>query len=119
MRQTQPMTLISCPICAGPVELVGENPGCLIGHNFDRADLQDRLGEAAEMALWSAIRSLEDAASGARWRLTLPDPPAHLDRLIESSEREARILRDLINSRENRPEAADNPSNTQDRPDSW
>jgi hypothetical protein len=46
----QPMTLISCPICAGPVELVGDHPGCLIGHTFDLAELQDRLGEAAEMA---------------------------------------------------------------------
>ena len=116
------MTLISCPICAGPVELVGDDPGCLIGHTFDLAELQDRLGEAAEMALWSAIRALEDSASGARWRLTLPDPPGHLDRLIESSEQEAKILRDLVNSRESRSEATgttSTTSNTEDRPDRW
>jgi len=113
------MTLISCPICAGPVELVGDHPGCLIGHTFDLAELQDRLGEAAEMALWSAIRALEDSASGARWRLTLPDPPAHLDRLIESAEREARILRDLVHSREGRSGTIGTSSNTEDRPESW
>ena len=113
------MTLISCPICAGPVELAGEHPGCLIGHTFERSELQDRLGGAAEMALWSAIRALEDSASGARWRLTLPDPPGHLDRLIESSEREARILRDLVNNRESRSGRPGGTSDTEHRPDRW
>ena len=113
------MTLISCPICAGPIELVGDDPGCLIGHTFERSELHDRLGESAEMALWSAIRALEDSASGARWRLTLPDPPAHLDRLIESAEREARILRDLVHSRESRSGTASNSSDTEERPESW
>lgn len=114
-----PVPLISCPICAGPVELTGDRPGCLIGHSFERHELQDRLGQEAETALWAAIRALEDSASGARWRLTLPDPPGHLDRLIETSEREARILRDLLASRESRSEEATKHAETDDRPDGW
>jgi hypothetical protein len=106
------MTLVSCPICAGPVELTGERPACLIGHDFDADDVQRRLGEQAHRALWSAIRALEDSASGARWRLTLPDAPAHLPALVESATREATLLRDLMNSREEQ-------SNTGDRPQKW
>lgn len=113
------MTLISCPICAGPVDLTGRRAGCLIGHTFESDDLQDRLDRAAEHALWSAIRALEDSASGARWRLTLPNPPAHLDRLIEASDRESQMLRELVGSRERRPEDGSQPSNTEERPDGW
>lgn len=112
------MTLISCPICAGPTELTAERAGCLIGHTFEHDDLQEQLGKGAESALWSAIRALEDSASGARWRLTLPHPPEHLTRLIESSEREVRLLREMVTSRERRP-GATHTANTTERPDDW
>ena len=102
------------------MELEGDRPGCLIGHTFEGDELEDRLGQEAEHALWSAIRALEDAASGARWRLTLPHPPGHLDRLIERSEREARMLRDLVSARETRSEEqSTQSSNTEDRPENW
>jgi hypothetical protein len=107
------MTSISCPICAGPVELVGERPTCLIGHAYGSDELQPELGRAASGALWSAVRALEDSASGARWRLTLPNPPRGLQATIDRATREAVILRDLIGTREG------SSSETEHRPDDW
>ena len=106
------MALVSCPVCSGPVELTGERPGCLIEHDFGADELQRRLGEQAHSALWSAIRALEDSASGARWRMTLPDPPDHLEGLVENATRDANLLRDLMSGREDY-------TNTEDRPKKW
>ena len=112
VRQNANVTMISCPVCAGPVELVGEKPGCLIGHDFDADELGSQLGEEAARALWSAVRALEDAASGARWRASQPAPPFYLEAQIEQVEREARLLRDLLDSREGH-------SATDRRPERW
>lgn len=110
--QTVGVTLISCPMCAGPVDLAGDRPTCLTGHAYESDELPDLLGREADSALWSAIRALEDSASGARWRLTLPDPPAHLGDLVENADRDSRLLRELIGSR-------DSASYTTDRPTDW
>lgn len=107
------MTTIACPVCAGPVELIGEKPECLIGHDFAQGELLDQLGHEASSALWSAVRALEDSASGARWRLTLPSPPPYLQESIALAEREAKLLRDLLTQREGAK------SETDHRPQTW
>ncbi|HEX5562635.1 MAG TPA: hypothetical protein VFX52_13410 [Nocardioidaceae bacterium] len=107
------MSTIACPICAGPVELTGTKPACLIGHDFEPDGLQVDVDDAASRALWSAVRALEDSASGARWRATLPHPPPHLEVTIERASREALLLRDLIEHRE------EGKSDTSERPPSW
>lgn len=107
------MTSIACPICAGPVDLVGDAPECLVGHDFKATDLSAEIERAASRALWSAVRALEDSASGARWRLTLPNPPAGLQTSIDRSSREALVLRDLIGVREG------TGSDAEHRPANW
>ena len=107
------MTTIACPICAGPVALSSVTPSCLIGHDFVPDELHVTVEEAASRALWSAVRALEDSASGARWRSTLPDPPPSLQATIVRAEHQAELLRELINTREG------DESDTGNRPDSW
>jgi hypothetical protein len=93
-------TTIACPVCAGPVPLTGANVSCLIGHDFEPDDLGAAVADAASRALWSAVRSLEDTVSGARWRMTLPSPPPSLAETIDQAEREAKLLRELLSRRE-------------------
>lgn len=107
------MTSISCPLCSGPVELVSERPSCLLGHAFDPVELQEQFEHEAAHALWAAVRALEDSASGGRWRATLPSPPAHLQETIERADRQAQLLRDMIEQREG------GKSDTRHRPDDW
>ncbi|MGA8257197.1 MAG: hypothetical protein WB767_11555, partial [Nocardioides sp.] len=96
------MAYISCPVCAGPVEFVGERPRCLVGHAFTPEDLSRSLGEAASRALWSALRALEDSVASAQWRLTQPSPPANAQAIVEEAEREAALVRTLLTAREGR-----------------
>jgi hypothetical protein len=72
--QTGTMETIACPVCVGPLTLRGTRATCPIGHKFKPDELQAGVEEEAARALWAAVRSLEDTASGARWRATLPDP---------------------------------------------
>ena len=106
------MTVIACPLCAGPIEM-SEKPTCLIGHEFDPHDLERQLEHEASRALWSAVRSLEDTASGARWRMTLPSPPSSLTETIQRVEEEVKLLRGLLDRREGQS------SDTRRRPDAW
>lgn len=105
--------MISCPVCAGPVDLAGAKPNCLIGHDFEPGELSDQLGQEASRALWSAVRALEDSASSARWRLTQPSPPANCNVIIERTEREAGLIRDLLQNREG------GTSDSENRPQQW
>jgi len=104
--------IIACPMCAGPVALVGTEVSCLIGHDFAPDDLIAAIEDAAARALWSAVRSLEDTVTGARWRMTLASPSPSLPQTIEQAEREANLLRELLSQRE-----ASTATNT--RPERW
>lgn len=105
---------IACPTCAGPVELDGTATArCLIGHEVEPDELPVAVEAATSRALWAAVRSLEDAASGGRWRQSLPEPPSYLARLIEDAERDAVVLRELLNRREGVKVDATS------RPDDW
>lgn len=107
------METIACPVCAGPVALRGTRARCLIGHEFMPNDLQGDVEDQASRALWSAVRALEDTASGARWRATLPDPPPHLEITIARATHDALLLRDLIARREG------GNSDTDNKPENW
>lgn len=113
IRAPEGMTTIACPICAGPVELADATPSCLVGHEFDPKELQGELTREASRALWSAVRALEDSASGARWRSNLPNPPNHLQQTIDRALREAQVLRDLLAVHEG------GESDTEHRPTGW
>lgn len=92
---------IMCPTCAGPVELDGTAiVRCLIGHELSPEQLSEAVQAATSRALWAAVRALEDSASGARWRQSLPDAPAWLSEQIVDAERDAVALRGLLTRRE-------------------
>ena len=107
------MDKITCPVCAGPIELTGAEATCRIGHVLQPEAFQSNVEHEASRALWSAVRALEDTASGARWRATLPHPPAHLDSTIARATHHARLLRGLIAQRDG------GTSETDNRPEDW
>ena len=88
--------MISCPVCAGPVDLVDGQPRCPMSHAFDQDDLPARVREEATRALWSAVRALEDTACAARWRLSQPDPAPHLQGVIDKATGEVLVLSDVL-----------------------
>jgi two-component system, chemotaxis family, protein-glutamate methylesterase/glutaminase len=70
-RYGQP-SRFTCPDCGGVLwELSGEGPlrfRCEVGHAHSTATLAETQTEAAEAAMWSALRALEDKAELARRR---------------------------------------------------
>ena len=70
-RYGQP-SRFTCPDCGGVLwELGGEGPlrfRCEVGHAHSVATLAETQTEAAEAAMWSALRALEDKAELARRR---------------------------------------------------
>lgn len=110
------MTSIACPVCAGPVDLDVDKPTCLIGHDFEANELQLTTQRAADRALWTAIRALEDATSAAQWILTRPEASERKPYLrdhIVNGQQAANILRALVHSREG------SESDTEHRPEDW
>ena len=93
------MASIACPVCAGPVALIGTRPSCERDHAFEPSELQENLEREASEALLSAVRALEDWITGARWLLTQPGPPPHLQFETDQAARHAEILRELMESR--------------------
>lgn len=94
-------TTISCPTCAGPVQLEDTDVArCLVGHEVAMDELPRAVEAATSRALWAAVRALEDAASGARWRQSLPEPPKYLTGLAAAADRDAVLLRNLLDRRE-------------------
>ena len=51
--------MVSCPMCAGPVDLVEGQPRCPLSHAFDHDELPVRVREEATRLCWSAVRGLE------------------------------------------------------------
>lgn len=110
------MPSISCPVCAGPVDLDEDRPSCLIGHEFEPDELPLATQRAADRALWMAIRALEDATSAARWILERPEiaeRKPYLRDKVDEGDRAANMLRELIASREG------SDSDAEHRPEAW
>ena len=92
---------ISCPVCAGPVTVADAgDASCEVGHSFAPGELEARLGERASHALWAALRALEDQVSIARWRQQQHDAPAHVAAGARLAEEQARLLRRLLEGRD-------------------
>lgn len=107
-------TTVTCPTCGGPLSLDDSGKArCLVGHEVAPDDVPVVMEAVTTRALWTAIRSLEDAASGARWRQSRPDPPAWLSRALDEAERDALVLRELLGQREA------SAVNSVARPDDW
>ena len=96
MLQTDRVSVVSCPECAGPVELVDGQPRCPLSHEFSSDELPVRVRDEATRALWAAVRCLEDTVSAARWRQGQPDPPANLQGVIDKAAGEGAVLRDVL-----------------------
>lgn len=110
------MTSIACPVCSGPVELDGDRPACLIGHDFRPEALRVATQSTADRALWMAVRALEDATSAARWmhgRPGIAERKPYLRQSITSGEQAALVLRELISRREG------SDSDAEHRPQEW
>lgn len=99
------MTGVPCPVCGGAVEL-GTRANREVRHAFASEEWQQELGQEAFVALLSAVRALEDWIVGAQWLLTQPPPPPHLHLELEQAQRQANILRELIEARRADPARA-------------
>ena len=99
------MTIITCPICDGPVEVSAAEPepACQVGHDFSDDDLPRQIDNRATHALWAAVRALDDQAATARWRTTRPDPPRYMDEVASTAKEHADLLRQLLQRREGSP----------------
>ena len=94
------MASIACPVCAGPVAVIETRPDCERDHaSSEPSELQADLEREASEAMLSAVRALEDWITGARWLLTQPGPPPHLQFETDQAARHAEILRELMESR--------------------
>lgn len=102
------MVRIMCPICAGPLELRA-HPIAPAGTSPSPAlSSADAVSDDVARVLASALRALEDQASGARWRLTQADPPPLVQAQLEQSLHEIDLLRELLTQRGiPRPRTAD------------
>jgi two-component system chemotaxis response regulator CheB len=106
---------ITCPECGGAL-WEHEEAGvlrfkCQVGHAYTRESLETAHGEALEMALWTALRSLEERADLLR-RLARRTTRGSgrvangLEARAESALRHADVLRELI-GRQGRDPATD------------
>lgn len=91
--------MTACPTCAGPVEFDGAIASFLVGYEVMPEQFSKATQDVATRAMWAAVKSLEDAASQARWRLAQPSPPESLWRVVVESERDADVLRRLLSLR--------------------
>lgn len=104
---TQHMTGVLCPVCGGSVALIGGRSDREGGHAFGSDQWQQELGQEAFVALLAAVRALEDWIVGAKWLLTQPLPSPHLRLQVEQAQRQADILRELIEARREAPAPED------------
>jgi len=87
-----------CPTCGARLRK-GEGKA-LCEHEAGPNDIHLDASEGTVGALWSAVHALEDKASGARWRQERPAPPAYLDAMSERADREAGLLREVLEREE-------------------
>ncbi|MBV9080035.1 MAG: hypothetical protein JO102_02830, partial [Elusimicrobia bacterium] len=96
----------SCPACSG-VLLERREGGasefkCLVGHRYSWENLVASQSEATESALWAGVRSLTERAEISRRLLTDAQRTknarlaTHFRRRIESLERDAGLIRKMI-----------------------
>jgi two-component system chemotaxis response regulator CheB len=72
---------LSCPECGGSLWYVAEGDAhrfrCRIGHAYSEASLMDEHGRALEVALWTALRALEERAALLRRMARRADDADH------------------------------------------
>jgi two-component system chemotaxis response regulator CheB len=103
----------TCTECGGPLweshdgELV--RYACHVGHSFTAESLMQRQDDGIEVALWTAVRALEEK-SALRRRMAaharggrLPEMARNYDRHAEESEHQANILREVLVDGKRRP----------------
>jgi two-component system chemotaxis response regulator CheB len=95
---------LSCPDCGGALWQVGEGETvgfrCHVGHRYSLEALYDQHNEAAERALFAAVRALEERAEICR---RLIERSSHGSRILEAwhaeaaaAEEQASLIRELI-----------------------
>lgn len=97
---------IACPSCGGVLNEVHEGDllrfRCRVGHAYAPETLYQEQGLALESALWAALRALEEQASlgrrmAARARgLGQVKSAVRFDERAESSEQQARVVRETL-----------------------
>jgi len=110
-REQPPGALVplSCPDCGGSLCEIDDHETirlrCRVGHAFSLDSVLERQGEAAEPALWSAVRALEERSSLAT-RVAERLRSGGLDRRASSFDersrkaaRHAAVLRDVLDGR--------------------
>jgi two-component system chemotaxis response regulator CheB len=95
-----------CPACNGPLWESREGTlvrfACHVGHGFTAESLMKGQDDGIEMALWSAVRALEEKAALRRRMAThahrgnLGGLASGYDNHAEEAERQADLIRDLL-----------------------
>lgn len=96
------MVTTHCPACSGPLPWHEDTVNSLVGgipEGGSSRTLADLLDEHATGALRAAVRALEDAAAGVRWRMTRADAPPQLDEELVRLEQEVAVLNELVRPR--------------------
>ena len=109
-------SIYTCPDCSGTLWEVRDGDllrfRCRVGHAFSPDSMRDGYVEWVEGALWSAVRILEESASferrlageaAARGDNSLAD---RFSDVAEGREQEANIIREMLMSKENPEERA-------------
>jgi two-component system chemotaxis response regulator CheB len=97
---------LSCPECGGPLWYVVEGDSsrfvCRIGHAYSEESLFDEHGRSLEVALWTALRALEERAALLRRMARRSEASGHprsarafIDRAAQL-ERDASVVREHI-----------------------
>jgi two-component system chemotaxis response regulator CheB len=103
VTQLGPPSLFTCPECHGTLlQIRGEKPQryrCHTGHAFTIDSLLAEQTEATELAIWNAIRSMEESAMlmkhlADHWRSVDPRVADEFVRRAEAEHRRAALLRD-------------------------
>lgn len=97
---------LACPVCKRPLAAQGTETGtqmrCLAGHTFTRTSLLGHLDEAAEDALWTALKTLNDSVQLAReltrelYRQNHRSAARQLETGIREQQRRVSILQDVL-----------------------
>lgn len=89
-------TALSCPICDGPLQDVGAEPGkrfrCHLGHSFSADTLELAQSAELERALWSAMRMMEERIRVLRQMAANETERGRLITAAQFEERTAELL---------------------------
>jgi len=100
--RTGTLSEITCPECGGALWEHDENGvvrfKCHVGHAFSAGSLEVAQSQALEMALWAALRSLQERADLFRRLARRAGGSARLEEKAKTADDHAKVLRRVVTS---------------------